>query len=426
MTDEAPFVTVVVPTRDRPDLVRYCLESLALQTLRDFEVIVSDNYIEKPCKTVFDEFSDERFRYVRPPAPLAMHDNWEFACNLARGRYVAVLIDKTVLRPSALHVMHAALKMKPAEIVSWWNEAFVPFDEIVGYGAGRYFQSTDRPRAPYYFDPKKELIRRFSLDVRRGTEGVHYYWGKICFGAYHQDLISRIKQSTGRLFYPITPDYTSMVAALAYAKSALDIGQPLLISLQIKGSTGRSVAERDDYALAFIKNIDPSLQLMNAMPIRGLYASHHNLVATDYVLMQRRIGEPMRNLKLNMQNLIRRTKEDLDLRTTWHDSSTKREQYEIWSRHRSKLLLPSRLRYRGFVSRTRLARSGRRCSYCTKSFVRKHMTLVLPLYKRTRSAVMPHRRNSARTKTLDSVIEATIYADKCYGTTPSKNTSTYV
>jgi len=73
---KTPFVSVAVPTRDRPDVLRFCLKSLTLQTFGDFEVIVSDNYIEKSCKDVFDEFADARSRYVRPPSPLSMHDNW--------------------------------------------------------------------------------------------------------------------------------------------------------------------------------------------------------------------------------------------------------------------------------------------------------------------------------------------------------------
>jgi hypothetical protein len=402
--------------------VRYCLESLALQTFKDFEVIVSDNYVEKPCKSVFDEFSDERIRYVRPPSPLAMHDNWEFACNLARGRYVAVLIDKTVLRPSALHVMHAALKMKTAEIVSWWNEAYVPFDEIVGYGAGRYFQSADRPRAPYYFDPKKELIRRFSLDVRRGTEGVHYYWGKICFGAYHQDLIRRIKRATGRLFYPICPDYTSMLAALAYAKNALDLGQPMLISLHIRGSNGRMFAERDDYALAWIKNLDPSLQLLSAMPLKGLYTSIHNVVATDYVLMQQRIGEPMRHLSLNMQNLLRRAKEDLDLRTGWQDPSRRRDQYEIWNRCYSCLPIPSRARFRLYVCRSRLSVFVREILRCGRLVVQRCLRAVPPFLGIARSIVLRFRHASAEApgiKTFDDIVEAARYGDEYHENSPA-------
>jgi glycosyltransferase involved in cell wall biosynthesis len=46
--------SVIVPTRDRPDLLEFCLESLAAQTFGDVEVIVSDNPTKLPAGAVFN------------------------------------------------------------------------------------------------------------------------------------------------------------------------------------------------------------------------------------------------------------------------------------------------------------------------------------------------------------------------------------
>src|SRR6266576_2940044 len=94
--------SVVVPTRDRPDLLEFCLESLAGQTAEDVEVVVSDNPAQTPAREVFDRWSRPGWRYVRPERPVPMHENFERACAEATGDYVAVVIDKTVLQPSAL------------------------------------------------------------------------------------------------------------------------------------------------------------------------------------------------------------------------------------------------------------------------------------------------------------------------------------
>src|SRR5215203_5193076 len=97
-----PFVSIVVPTRNRPDFVRCALESIRNQTFADFEVIVVDNHTGVPCRAVFDSVADDRFRYVVPDRPLAMYENWELGYRLTTGDYVTVLIDKTVLRRRAL------------------------------------------------------------------------------------------------------------------------------------------------------------------------------------------------------------------------------------------------------------------------------------------------------------------------------------
>lgn len=409
MAKRTPFVSIVVPTRNRPDLLRYCLESLVLQTFSDFEVIVSDNHTGKPCKDVFDQFADGRFKYVTPPSPLAMHDNWEFACSFATGEYVAVLIDKTILRLSALQVMCATMERNPAEIVSWWNEGYVPVDEDRGYDKGRYLPSF-KPRAPYYFDPKEELARRFSLDVRRGTEVVHYYWGKICFGAYHQNLICQIKEAVGRLFYPFCPDYTSMLAALACTKSAVDVGQPLLISFETRISNGKLFDQQDDYALGFIKSVDPSLQVLDAMPLKRLYTSSHNIVATDYILMKEKVGEPMRNLTLNRRNLILRAKEDLGRRTIWQDKSRKIEQYDIWNRYFSELPHQDRIYIYLQLGKARLLSA--------KAILNSFVKTKLGVYPGLRQAINTCYRwrtgHGIQAETFSSVIEAAKYADNYY------------
>lgn len=341
MARNKPFVTIAIPTRNRPELIGYCMESLAKQSFTDFEVIISDNHTGKPCKHIFERFADSRFRYVTPPSSLSMYDNWEFACSFASGEYLTVLIDKTVLRPSALQIMYEVLQQNQVEVISWWNESYNLVDEDSGYGKGWYrpsFQSV----SPYYFDPKREIERRFRLDVRRGREGIKYYLGKICFGAYHRSLMQRITKNLGRLFHPIAPDYTSMLAALTYAESAIDIGEPLLISINSKLSTGQNQSLYPEVALKFIVEIDPSLSILEAFPIRGLYTSQHNTVAHDYATMQQRIGTPLQHVTLNMPNLYIRAKEDLE-RVIWSDEAERIAQYKILQSYFNKMTLQEKL-----------------------------------------------------------------------------------
>ena len=68
---------------------------------------------DAPAREVFDRYARSGWRYVRPDEPLAMHDNFERAVSEARGDYVAVVIDKTILHPSALEVADAALAAQP-------------------------------------------------------------------------------------------------------------------------------------------------------------------------------------------------------------------------------------------------------------------------------------------------------------------------
>ena len=421
MAKRIPFFSVVIPTRNRPELIQYCLESLVLQNFGDFEVIVSDNHTGKPCKTVFDRFADDRFKYVNPPSPLTMHDNWEFACSFAMGEYMTVLIDKTILRPLALQIVNTTLNKMPAEMVSWWNENYYLMEEDYGYDKGKYMPYY-RPQISYYFDPREELERRFRLDTRRGTEGIHYYWGKICFGFYHQNLTQRIKDGVGRLFYPFSPDYTSMLAALAYSRSAMDIGQPLTISIVTRVSNGRLNEQSDDHAFHFIRGIDSTLQVLDTLPLKKLYTSLHNIVAADYLQMQERVGEPMEDLILSRKNLILRAREDLDGRVIWDDEYRKKEQYALWNQYFSELSIKDRASICFQLAKPKLRKA--------RQVLNKIIMRMLVNLPGSQQARKPYLRwkwarqkkihdklglaHNAVAKPFGNVLEAAQYADKYY------------
>jgi len=54
-----------------------------------------------------------------------MHDNWESGMQRATGDFLAVVIDKTILHPSALELANRALEDDPgADLVSWWNDGY--------------------------------------------------------------------------------------------------------------------------------------------------------------------------------------------------------------------------------------------------------------------------------------------------------------
>lgn len=114
-----PRFSVLVPTRDRPDLVGFCLEGLARQTFPDVEVIVVDNPAELPSRDAFERWRKEGWHYVRASEPLTMHDNWELGMERATGEFVAVVIDKTILHPGALELANSALEDDPgADLIS--------------------------------------------------------------------------------------------------------------------------------------------------------------------------------------------------------------------------------------------------------------------------------------------------------------------
>jgi Glycosyl transferase family 2 len=322
-----PRFSVVVPTRDRPDLLDFCLGALAAQTFDDFEVIVSDNPTRLPVEDVVERWFRPGWWYLQHKQPLPMHDNFERGCAEAQGEYVAVVIDKTVLHPSALEVADRALRAEPADIVTWRNEGYDPVDEGRDVARGR-FRPGGVTAEPTVYDPAAELAERFVNPTRRGTDPVHYVRGKIVFGAFSRALLDRIGEHTGRVFHPLAPDYTSMVPGCVFADRALDVGRPLLVSYNSGRSNGRQQSLDPAHARQFIEASDPAI--VDALPIPGLYASTHNVVAYDLVSSAARCPEGT-TPQFDVENLLRRAREDLDA-VTWPDPAERASQYAILER----------------------------------------------------------------------------------------------
>lgn len=344
MGSAKPYFSIVVPTRNRPDLVTYPLTSLREQTFTDFEVILCDNHTGQPCKHVFDRHADERFRYVVPETPLNMQDNWDFACSHARGEYVAVLMDKTVFRPRSLEIAAETLGKMPADLISWWDEAYRLTNESSSYGMGTY-TPLHQARPAAYFDAHQELIRRYKVDVRRGWEGNHYYLGKINFGAYRRTLLERIRKRLGRVFFPIAPDYTSMLAALALCESSVDLGQPLRMAIHSVVGNG-FMSRKPENFIKFLRSADPTGELLASLPLPGIFVAVHNTVACDYVTMKQRLSEEMADVELDKANLAIRVREDLETQVCWPDDALRRQQYRFWESAVNKLPLEGRMRVR--------------------------------------------------------------------------------
>jgi cellulose synthase/poly-beta-1,6-N-acetylglucosamine synthase-like glycosyltransferase len=320
-----PRFSVLVPTRDRPDLLGFCLEGLAQQTFPDVEVVVADNPVELPAREVFERWRRDGWHYVRAPQPLTMHDNWEFGLQHTTGELVSVAIDKTILQPSALELANRVLEDDPeADLVSWWNDGYNPDDEAGELGDGILIP-TPQTRDPGRFDAAAELRKMFSLDERRGADPIHYFRGKIVFGAYTRALLERIRHRCGQVFFPLTPDYTSRVAALALTRGAIDIGRPLLVSYNSRRSNGQRVGSTASFAKSFVLGTAP--EALRQLPIPGLYASVHNLVAHDCATSAARLApEPLP--ELDRENLVRRAREDLDA-LVWDSTKERDAQYAL-------------------------------------------------------------------------------------------------
>jgi glycosyltransferase involved in cell wall biosynthesis len=100
--DASPLVSVIVPTYDRPAMLKQAIDSALRQTYRNIEVIVSDDGTNPLTRTVAASTGDPRVRYRRNPENLGEIRNNQVAYREARGAYLANLHDDDLWTPRFL------------------------------------------------------------------------------------------------------------------------------------------------------------------------------------------------------------------------------------------------------------------------------------------------------------------------------------
>ena len=314
------LLSIVIPTRDRPEMVYQTLKSLSLQDDSRFEVIVSDNYKEKPCRDVFDGFEGPNFQYVRPHTALPMCDHWEFALSHAQGEYVAYIMDKQMVYTRTVNQLCDICEAEAPDIISWIPDATFKVNEESDLVV---FRGPMKTRDPELFDPRAELRRRRQHIYDPFDDGYPgWFRGKIVSGAYSRKLISKIQKRHTRVFLPISPDQTSLALGLDNADVCVDLCRPMVQLLSMKGN-GKVMKEIPGKYLEFVAENWPEMRF-ELMPIKGLYAGITNWNAYDSYANKGRDCEISYD-DLNLILLAEETAKDLSV-YPWSDEAEERSQ----------------------------------------------------------------------------------------------------
>ncbi|HVR89987.1 MAG TPA: glycosyltransferase family A protein [Novosphingobium sp.] len=219
--------SVVIPTRNRSDLLNFALASVVAQNCNELEIIVSDNSTVaaeiEAGRALGERFAhDARIRFVRPPVPLGMPDHWEFATSHATGDYLLILTDRFVMRPDALRIIGQAIANDtagPPEIICWHTEAGLAAD---GTFFERPYGGAIRTRST------REVLVEFAAcgqwrSTLLGTNSLP----RGLNSAVRRELVERSRRRHGRFYAPLAPDYTSAFHQLVAADRMVEIDFPL-------------------------------------------------------------------------------------------------------------------------------------------------------------------------------------------------------
>ncbi len=281
-----PFFSILLPTKNRSEILPGAIGSVLAQTDGDFELVISDNDDSpEATRDVVSRFGDPRIRYVRTTGNLAMHENWDHAFAQASGKHVLVLEDKMRLVPNALAALRDHL-LAGAELVSF-PVTFVKAAELPPVSTP--VRSVDLDATAIVEDFAKFRPRAFDR-IPKGLD---------CCAP--RSLLQRIKSesSTGFLFSHVCPDYSFGFMVLSRIGSVRHLRSPLVYvpnnwMWSGKYSNGQATYRKDAIIRRFVQQLPVTPDDIVAMvPVKARYL-WINMVLYDFFTKYRRAGHDPR------------------------------------------------------------------------------------------------------------------------------------
>src|SRR5882724_7330135 len=91
---EGIFVSICIPAYKRIDFLQRLLDSIGIQTFRNFEVIVTDDSPDESVKNLCDQYQSKfLLRYYRNRNTLGTPENWNESIHKASGEWIKLMHD---------------------------------------------------------------------------------------------------------------------------------------------------------------------------------------------------------------------------------------------------------------------------------------------------------------------------------------------
>lgn len=117
LPQQPPIVSIVIPTYNRSDLLKRCLDSVLAQTFADWQAIVINNFSEDDTVTVVQSFNDARITLTDFKNNGVIAASRNVGIRAACGKYIAFLDSDDTWMPTKLAKCIEALEGNNADVV---------------------------------------------------------------------------------------------------------------------------------------------------------------------------------------------------------------------------------------------------------------------------------------------------------------------
>lgn len=283
---DKPKFSIILPTRNRSFIIEKAIESVISQTFSSWELIIVDNDTSDDTRKKVEKYICKKIKYIRT-GNLAMHDNWQTGVDKANGQYITVLLDKAKYAPYTLETISNQIdKNKDIPIFVW---GYIFNDSL--FKAESYVQT-------YEFGTLEVL----QLFLNEEHDYINPILPKMIFSCCSRDILDNCKKLNQKLFQPINPDYTSMLAQLSYFEKLLYIETPL-VNFNNKLSNGRAFRNKslsDELAQDFINlTLNGDIDVLYKSGTGVDFDGQFNAILGDFIRLKQKYGGNLQKFDVN-------------------------------------------------------------------------------------------------------------------------------
>lgn len=219
--------SVLLPTRNRLEYLRYAVESVRRQDYQNWEIIVSDNCSKDDIASFVSSLEDTRVKYVRTESFVPVTDNWNNALDHSTGDYVVMLGDDDGLLPGYFTGLLDEMTRFPDPDFAYVSAYFFAYpgvmpDEPHGF-LRRDRNNVFTENAAFWLDQNRaHAVTRGYLDFRMPVAS------NMQFSLISRRKIEELRRN-GRFFHSPYPDFYATPALFLRSTKILIVPRPMVI-----------------------------------------------------------------------------------------------------------------------------------------------------------------------------------------------------
>jgi glycosyltransferase involved in cell wall biosynthesis len=228
MSEVTPLLSIVIPTRNRFDYVKFAIQSVLRISSPLLQLSVEDNSdTAKLAAWIRENISDRRLVYHYSAAQVSMCDNYDRAMNLVKGQYVCFIgdddgVSNEIIAATKWAKQNGYDALVTSSIINYvWPDLNMKSRKAMKAGELRILPFTGQKT---FANPEIEILKC----VRDAGQAFHKL-PKAYYGILRKQCFDQVKEKSGAYFPGVSPDMAAALAVANFTKSICYVDYPLFV-----------------------------------------------------------------------------------------------------------------------------------------------------------------------------------------------------